>query len=215
MFDEARRAIRFTERDFSRTAAMYLEALKRNPDVAAQASFSSYIGQAHSEAGPLARRAATVRERERSERPAGGDRGARFDQAVVARIGRARRGGGGRSAAETGVAGGRRERRGPRSSSTAPSWTATVPRSRELVNAGNVNLPMVMPNGNVSPQTPISGALQHCGLPQLAPAKVASAVAQLVALGADTELRSPSGYTALDYAKAACPAEVQQALLGR
>jgi len=84
-----------------------------------------------------------------------------------------------------------------------------------LVNTGNVNLPMVMPNGNVSPQTPISGALQHCGLPQVASAKVASVVAQLVALGADVELRSPSGSTALDYAKAACPDDVQQALLGK
>ena len=84
-----------------------------------------------------------------------------------------------------------------------------------LINAGNVNLPMVMPNGAVSPQTPISGALQHCGLPQVAPARVAAAVSQLMALGADPEVRSPSGSTALDYAKAACPAEVQQALLGR
>ena len=40
--------------------------------------------------------------------------------------------------------------------------------SLDQVNTGNVNLPMVMPNGNVSPQTPISGALQHCGLPQVA-----------------------------------------------
>jgi len=74
---------------------------------------------------------------------------------------------------------------------------------------------MVMPNGNVSPQTPISGALQHCGLPQIASAKVASVVAQLVALGADVELRSPNGSTALDYAKAACPDDVQQAMLGK
>ena len=84
-----------------------------------------------------------------------------------------------------------------------------------LVNAGNVNLPLIMPNGAVSPQTPISGALQHCGLPQVAPAKVAAVVAQLVALGADPEQRTAGGSTMLDYAKAACSIEVQQALLGR
>jgi hypothetical protein len=84
-----------------------------------------------------------------------------------------------------------------------------------LINAGNVNLPMVMPNGAVSPQTPISGALQHAACRRSRPARVAAAVSQLMALGADPEVRSPSGSTALDYAKAACPAEVQQALLGR
>jgi hypothetical protein len=44
---------------------------------------------------------------------------------------------------------------------------------------------------------------------------VASAVAQLVALGADPEQRAANGSTMLDFAKAACPPEVQQALLGR
>ena len=38
---------------------------------------------------------------------------------------------------------------------------------------------------------------------------------QLVALGADPEQRASDGSTMLDYAKAACPPEVQQALLGR
>jgi ankyrin repeat protein len=84
-----------------------------------------------------------------------------------------------------------------------------------LVNAGNVNLPMVMPNGTISPQTPISGALQHCGLPQIAPARVAAAVMQLVALGADPELRSDSGSTPLHCAKAACPPEAAGAPVGR
>jgi hypothetical protein len=83
-----------------------------------------------------------------------------------------------------------------------------------LVNAGNVNLPLVMPNGTAAALTPMGGTLQHCGLPQVAPSKVVSAVAQLVALGADPELRM-GGSTMLDYAKAACPAEVQQALLGK
>ena len=84
-----------------------------------------------------------------------------------------------------------------------------------LVNAGNVNLPLILPNGAAGPLTPISGVLQHCGLPQVAPTTIASAVAQLVALGADPELRVANGSTPLDYAKAACPPEVQQALLGR
>ena len=46
----------------------------------------------------------------------------------------------------------------------------------------------------------------------MTPAKVAAAVAQLIALGADPEQRM-GGQTMLDYAKAACPAEVQQAVV--
>ena len=53
------------------------------------------------------------------------------------------------------------------------------------------------------------------GLPQVAPNRIAAAVTQLVALGADPEQPLPGGSTALDYARAACPAEVQQALLVR
>ena len=53
-FEEAARALRFTERDFSRSAAMYLEALKQNPDLTAQAQLLDYIGQAHSAAGVFA-----------------------------------------------------------------------------------------------------------------------------------------------------------------
>jgi hypothetical protein len=84
-----------------------------------------------------------------------------------------------------------------------------------LVNAGNVNAPLMLPNGTAAPLTPIAGALQHCGLPQVAPNRIAAAVAQLVALGGDPEQPLPGGSTALDYAKAACPPEVQQALLAR
>ena len=214
VFDEATRALRFTERDFSRTAAMYLEALKRNRDVAAQAALLGYIAQAHSEAGPLAD----------ALRPYANASDPKVRQAAIAALDSIKpswRESGERAAA---VAGGTLPKpalpqAGAKGADLLKFYGALRDGDRaaiaRLVNAGNVNLPMVMPNGTISPQTPISGALQHCGLPQVAPARVAAAVTQLVALGADPELRSPSGSTALDYAKAACPAEVQQALLGR
>lgn len=214
VFDEAARALRFTERDFSRTAAMYLEALKQNRDLAAQAALLGYIAQAHSEAGPLAD----------ALRPYATASDPKVRQAAIAAldsINPSWRESGERAAA---VAAGTLPRTAPpqagaKGADLLKVYGALKDGDRaaiaRLVNAGNVNLPMVMPDGAVSPQTPISGVLQHCGLPQVATERVAAAVAQLVALGADPELRSPSGSTALDYAKAACPAEVQQALLGR
>ena len=78
-----------------------------------------------------------------------------------------------------------------------------------------MNVPLILPSGAAAPLTPIGGALQHCGLLQVAPRTVAAEVAQLVALGADPEQRMAGGSTVLDYAKAACPPEVQQALLSK
>ena len=213
-FDEAARSLRYTERDFGRTAEMYLDALKRNGDPGAQAKLLDYIGQAHSEAGPLAD----------ALRPYATSGDPRIRQAAISALDSIKpswRESGERAAA---VATGALPKpaapaAGARGADLIKFYDALLGGDRaaiaRLVNTGNVNLPMVMPNGNVSPQTPISGALQHCGLPQVASAKVASVVAQLVALGADVELRSPSGSTALDYAKAACPDDVQQALLGK
>ena len=214
VFDEATRALRFTERDFSRTAAMYVEALKQNRDAGAQAALLGYIAQAHSDAGPLAD----------ALRPYTNASDPKVRQAAIAALDSIKpswRESGERAAA---VAGGTLPKpaapqAGAKGADLLKFYGALKDGDRaaiaRLVNAGNVNLPMVMPNGAVSPQTPISGALQHCGLPQVAPARVAAAVSLLMALGADPEVRSPSGSTALDYAKAACPAEVQQALLGR
>src|SRR6185369_4884163 len=54
VFEPAVRGVRFTERDFARSAAMYLEALKQNPDPAAKAELLRYIGGSHSQAGGLA-----------------------------------------------------------------------------------------------------------------------------------------------------------------
>lgn len=213
-FDEAARALRFTERDFSRTAEMYLDALARNGDPAAQVKLLDYIGQAHSEAGTLAN----------ALRPYANAGDPRVRQAAISALDSIKpswRESGERAAAVS--AGALPKPAAPLAGAKGADLLKFYGALRDgdaaaiarLVNAGNVNLPLVMPNGNVSPQTPISGALQHCGLPQVPPAKVASVVAQLVALGADVEWRSPSGSTALDYAKAACPDEVQQALLGK
>ena len=113
VFDEAARALRFTERDFSRTAAMYLEALKRNRDLAAQAALLDYIAQAHSEAGPLAD----------ALRPYANASDPKVRQAAIAALdsikpswresGERAAAVAARRAAETGVAAGRRERRRP------------------------------------------------------------------------------------------------------
>jgi hypothetical protein len=193
---------------------MYLDALKRNGDPAAQVKLLDYIGQGHSDAGPLAD----------ALRPytSFGDPGVR--QSAIAALDSIKpswRESGERAAA---MASGALPKpaapaAGAKGADLLKFYDALRDGNRaaiaRLVNTGNVNLPMVMPNGDPSPQTPISGALQHCGLPQVPAANVASVVAQLVALGADVESRSPSGSTALDHAKAACPDEVQQALLGK
>ena len=214
VFDGAARGLRFTERDFSKTAAMYLAALKQNPDVAAQVHLLDYIGEAHSAAGPLADEL----------RPYVDAGDPKVRQAAIAALDSVKpswREAGERTAA---VAAGSVPKAAPpqpgaKGADLLKFYGAVVDGDRaaiaRLVNAGNVNLPLVMPNGVTSPQTPISGVLQHCGLPQVAPQKIVSAVAQLVALGADPEQRAPSGSTMLDVAKAACPPEVQQALLGR
>jgi hypothetical protein len=213
-FDEAGRALRYTERDFSRSAAMYLEALKQNRDAAAQVQLLDYIGQAHSAAGGLADelrpytsasdpkvRQAAISALE-SIKPSwreSGERAARVSAGGLPKV----------AAAQAGATG----------ADLTKFYGAVRDGDRaaiaRLVNGGNVNLPLVMPNGTAAALTPMGGTLQHCGLPQVAPAKVASAVAQLVALGADPEQRMGGGATMLDYAKAACPAEVQQALLGK
>ena len=214
VFDEASRGLRFTERDFSATAAMYLEALEQNGDVAAQVQLLDYIAQAHSAAGPLADQL----------RPFANAGDPKVRQAAIAALDSVKpswREAGERTAAV--AAGSVPKAAPPQPGAKGADLLKFYGAVRDgdgaaiarMVNAGNVNLPLVMPNGVASPQTPISGVLQHCGLPQVPPQKVVSAVAQLVALGADPEQRAPDGSTMLDFAKAACPPEVQQALLGR
>ena len=212
-FDEAARALRFTERDFGMTAAMYLEALKQNPDPAAQVKLLDYVAQAHSAGGPLADE---LRPYARSDDP-------KVRQAAIGALDSVKpswREAGERAAAVT--AGSLPKPAAPQPGAKGADMMKFYGALREgdraaiarLVNAGNVNVPLVLPNGAAAAMTPLYGALQHCGLPQVTPKKVAAAVTQLVALGADPEQRI-NGSTMLDYAKAACPPDVQQALLGR
>ncbi len=214
VFEQARLGLRYAERDFKVSAAMYLEALKQNADAAAQAQLLVAIAQSHSQAGELADE---VRPYANAGDPA-------VRAAAIAALDSIRP-----SWRES------NERAQAVAAGSVPKATPPLPGARgadlakfygavlngdnaaiaRLVNAGNVNVPLVMPNGTAAAVTPIGGALQHCGLPQVPPAKLAAAVAQLVALGADPERRDSGGSTLLDHAKAACPAEVQQALLGR
>ena len=214
VFEQAARALRFTERDFSRSAAMYLVALKQNADPAAHIELLGYIAQAHSQAGALANE---LRPYTNTSDPA-------VRQAAVTAldsINPSWRESGVRTAAVAsgGLVKAAPPQAGAKGADLARFYGAVRAGDRaaiaRLVNAGNVNLPLILPDGATAPLTPIAGVLQHCGLPQVTPTRVASAVAQLVALGADPEQRAPNGSTALDYAKAACPPEVQQALLGR
>jgi HEAT repeat protein len=212
-FDEAARALRFTERDFARSAAMYADALKTNPDAGAQVALLGYIVQAHSEAGPLAD----------DLRPFGSSSDTKVRDAAIATLDAIKpswREAATRAAAVN--AGALPKPAAPQPGAKGIDMLKFYSALRDgdrtaiarLVNSGNVNLPLVMPNGNLTGFTPIGGALQHCGLPQVTAARIAAAVTQLMALGADPEQRIGS-QTLLDYAKAACPPEVQQALLGR
>ena len=213
-FDEALRGVRFTERDFNRSAAIYVEALKQNRDSAAQAQLLDYIGEAHSAAGAYADEL----------RPYVNASDPRVRQSALTALDSIRpswRESGARAAA---VSSGALPKvsvpqPGAKGADLAKFYAAVKDGDRaaiaRLVSAANVNAPLMLPNGTAAPMTPIAGALQHCGLPQVAPSRIAAAVAQLVALGADPEQSLPGGSTALDYAKAACPADVQQALLAR
>jgi hypothetical protein len=214
VFERARIGLRYAERDFKVSAAMYLEALKQNRDPAAQAQLLGSIAQSHGEAGPLADalrpyveaadpavRIAAITALD-SIRPSWRESGERAVATAAGSVPKA-------SPPQPGAKG----------ADLMKFYGAVLDGDpvviARLVNSANVNAPLVMPNGNAAAFTPIGGALQHCGLPQVPPAKLAAAVAQLVALGADPEWRDAGGYTMLDHAKAACPAEVQQALLGR
>jgi len=212
-FDQAARALRFTERDAGHAAAMFAEALQKNTHADAQVQLLDYIAQAHGAAGAL------------------GDELRPFTSASDPKVRRAAIGAldsikpswresGERTANVT--AGNLPKPAAPQASAKGADLTKFYAAVRDgdraaiarLVNAGNVNVPLAMPNGAAAAMTPMGGALQHCGLPQVAPQKIAAAVTQLVAIGADPEQRMGSS-TMLDYAKAACPPAVQQALLGR
>jgi hypothetical protein len=211
-FDVAGRALRYTERDFNRSAGIYLEALKQNRDVTAQVQLLDYIGQAHSAGGVYAD----------ALRPYANASDPKVRQAAITALESIKpswRESGERTAA---VAAGSLPKPaspqpGAKGADLAKFYGAVRDGDRatiaRLVNAGNVNAPLMMPNGTASPMTPIAGVLQHCGVPQVAPAKVAAAVTQLVALGADPEQPMAGGSTAMDHAKAACPPEVQAALV--
>jgi HEAT repeats len=213
-FETAARALRYTERDFGKSAVMYAEALKRNQDPAAQAQLLSLIAQAHGEAGPLIDEI----------RPYASSPDANVRDAAIAALDSIRpswREAAARTAAVN--AGQLPKLAAPQPGAKGADMMKLYGALRDgdktaigrLVNAGNVNLPLLMANGNVTQFTPIAGVVQHCGLPQVAPARVAAAATQLIALGADPAQSMLGSQTVLDYAKAACPPEVQQALLGR
>ena len=213
-FEQAIRALRFTERDFAKSAALYFEALKQNPDLGAQALLIDYIGQAHSQAGPLTEQLRSYAE----------SNDAAVRKAAITALDAIRpswREAGARASAVTAgsVPTPAPPRAGAKAADLMKFYTALRTGDRaaiaRLVNAGNVNLPLVLPNGNATTTTPVGGAVQHCGLPQIAATRVAEAVLQLIAMGADPTQSEPDGSTPLDRAKAACPAEVQQALIGR
>ena len=150
VFDEAARSLRYTERDFSSTAAMYLEALERNADLAAQEKLLDYIGQAHSEAGPLAD----------ALRPYASASDPKVRRAAIAALDSIKpswRESGERAAA---VATGALPKpatpqAGAKGADLLKFYGALRDGDRaaiaRLVNAGNVNLPMVMPNGTRLP----------------------------------------------------------------
>ena len=213
-FEQSRIGLRYAERDFKASASMFLEALKQNPDAAAQAKLLESIAQSHSEAGALtdelrpyanasdpAVRTAAIAALD-SIRPSWRESGERAQAVAAGTVPKAAP-----------------RQAGAKGADLVKFYGAVMNGDNaaiaRLVDAGNVNVPLVMPNGAAAVLTPIGGALQHCGLPQVAPAKLATTVAQLVALGADPEQRDTGGFTMLDRAKAACPPEVQQALLGR
>jgi hypothetical protein len=193
---------------------MYLEALKKNSDLTAQAQLLDYIGQAHSAAGVLADEL----------RPYANASDPKVRQAAVAALDSIKpswRESGERTAAVAmgSIPKAASPQPGAKGADLAKFYGAVRDGDRatiaRLVNTDNVMAPLIMPNGTAAQLTPMGGVLQHCGLPQVAPAKIAAAVAQLVALGADPEQRTSSGSTLLDHAKAACPPEVHDALLGR
>lgn len=88
-----------------------------------------------------------------------------------------------------------------------------VAQVKKLVTAANVLQPVRFPQMQ-NPPAPIVIAVNYCGIPTVAPAKLAEMVAHMVALGANPDMKDPTGDNLLDRAKRACPAEVMKALGG-
>lgn len=89
-----------------------------------------------------------------------------------------------------------------------------VAQVRKLVTAANVAQPVRFPQMQATPPVPLVIALNHCGLPQVPPAKLAEIVAYLVSLGADPDGKDAQGDNVMDRAKYTCPPEVMKALAG-
>jgi len=143
-FDEAARALRFIERDFAKTAAIYLEALKQNSDPAAQVQLLDYIAQAHSAGGMLAD----------DLRPYATSSDPKVREAAIRALDSVKpswREAGERAAAVT--AGSLPKAAAPQPGAKGADMMKFYAALREgdraaiarLVNRGNVNLPLVMP----------------------------------------------------------------------
>lgn len=88
-----------------------------------------------------------------------------------------------------------------------------VARVKSLVTRANVAQPVRF--GQIrNPPTPLAIAINYCGIPTVAPAKLAEIVAHMVAVGADPEAKDAQGANLFDRAKQACPPEVVKALGG-
>ena len=84
---------------------------------------------------------------------------------------------------------------------------------KKLVTRANVLQPVRYPQIQ-RPPTPLVAAVGHCGLPNIAPDKLAEIVAHLVSVGADPEGKDAQGDNILDRAKYTCPPQVMKALGG-
>ncbi len=88
-----------------------------------------------------------------------------------------------------------------------------VAQVKKLVTAANVLQPVRFPQMQNAP-VPLVLAVNYCGIPTVAPARLAEIVAHMVALGASPEVKDAQGDNLFDRAKYACPPEVMKALGG-
>lgn len=86
-----------------------------------------------------------------------------------------------------------------------------IAKVKQLVNAGNVQLPVHYPQMQGTPPVPIQVAVNYCGVPQAA-AGLKAIVEHLISLGANPDIATHDGANLLDMAKYNCPAEVMAVL---
>lgn len=209
-FDVALDAMPYTVRDDAERAALLAQALQANPDPAARIALIGQLANGGTRAAVAAPAVVAFADspdpatREAAQRTLASiapawresrDRAARGAERAVAPVAPGTRGVAMMPLAEAIVAG------------DVARVTRLVPRER--VNAG-----LVMPDGRQIERAPLDTAIDHCGLPQVAPAKLLAVVQALLALGADPERPGPDGTTPLTRAKYACPEDIVAALAG-